>query len=724
MDVLAVEGSAPGPLTLDTTIEVSIDDYRAGVLRLPVDDGIVSVRTPDTHVHEVSVSGGVTTDLALFVWDVLAPNARVRLVRNDAKAPIWVLVEVSRRRPDQTSGVGKRRRIRHVVADTQAVDREVVRALCESAIERYGEPVDIERVWSFCAHLGVEVPLRELYAVAREEFWLDEEAQLWRIRDPAEHPRLDVQWDHAWVADWLLEGPVEPQPLDPTSAKRRPSSLDGVEYHMREISHPILTRQEEAELSEKIRRGLEAQRELRGRPLNERADLALAIREGDEAKEIFVRRNLRLVVSNARRYRKMVERCSALDLGDLVQAGYLGLIRAAEKFEGERGTKFSTYATWWIRQAIQREVANNCRTVRLPVHIHDEIKRMRVAKRKLVLELQRSPSIVELARRLGVDAARIEELERIDQEPMAIDELIARELTDADDPLVPRSEGEFGAVMDAGFLRRLVERSLDRLGERERELIILRFGLETADPRTLEEVGRHFNLTRERIRQIQNRALKRLRATIRREDIVEFLDPERLVDDEGANDESAAGKVAEDNDAGQVPSPRGGHDANRSPYDGPRSARTSGAGPTRSGSSAAPSPSRAAASNTHDASHASRSRASRHETFSAHDMAPNLVEAVSQRFGVDVRGMYRRFQDPGWFYTGQVEVTCPRCGTALESFRRPYDTSQGRYHYWGLLCLTCKVLLAPEDLDRRRRQRLYRSSRHRPVLWRMKRSDP
>ena len=274
--------------------------------------------------------------------------------------------------------------------------------------------------------------------------------------------------------------------------------------------HRLLTKEDEARLAQAAEEGREARAELDagGKLSPARArELRRLAQTGDAAVEAFVNGNLRLVVSIAKRYQ-----ASDLPLLDLVQEGNLGLIHAVEKFDWRKGFKFSTYATWWIRQAITRGIANGARTIRLPVHASDLLNQVTKARARLEAQLGRRPSVTELAADLDVGVERIVEILRHAMTPASLSEPLRH---DSDAELGDLVE-DLGAVSPsdaatASLLPGLVKAMLADLDAREREIIELRFGLDRGEPRTLEEVGAHFGLTRERIRQIEARAMSKLR---------------------------------------------------------------------------------------------------------------------------------------------------------------------------------------------------------------------
>ncbi len=276
---------------------------------------------------------------------------------------------------------------------------------------------------------------------------------------------------------------------------------DPVRMYLKEIGRvPLLSMEDEKRLAMAIERGeIEAAK-------NGSADAVLML-EGEQAKRQLTEANLRLVVSIAKKYvgRGML-------FLDLIQEGNLGLIRAVEKFDYRKGYKFSTYATWWIRQAITRALADQARTIRIPVHMVETINRLIKISRQLLQELGRDPSVEEIAAEMGLTPEKVREVIKISQEPISLETPIGEEedshLGDFIEDQEAVAPAEAASVM---LLKEKMADVLKNLTERERKVLVLRFGLEDGHQRTLEEVGQEFGVTRERIRQIEAKALRKLR---------------------------------------------------------------------------------------------------------------------------------------------------------------------------------------------------------------------
>ena len=304
-------------------------------------------------------------------------------------------------------------------------------------------------------------------------------------------------------------------------------SEDLVKLYMADIGrYPLLDKAEEMRLAKAIEAGREAAETVRSAPgvdRKQQLETRRLVLEGERAHEIFVRANLRLVVSIAKRYQ-----ASGLPLLDIVQEGNLGLIHAVDKFDWRKGFKFSTYATWWIRQAISRGIANTGRTIRLPVHASDKLHAINQARSLLTGRLGRRPTVDELASEAMMPGREIVEALGWHAEPLSLSA-----------PLSGESDSELGDLVavetleaspfeaaTASLLPGEVEKLLEPLDDREATIVRLRFGLDSGQGRTLEEVGKHFSLTRERIRQIEAKAMSKLRHPSTRNEAIRGLLPD------------------------------------------------------------------------------------------------------------------------------------------------------------------------------------------------------
>ncbi|MGE3619866.1 MAG: RNA polymerase sigma factor RpoD [Acidimicrobiia bacterium] len=310
----------------------------------------------------------------------------------------------------------------------------------------------------------------------------------------------------------------------------RGGTSDPVRMYLREIGRvPLLTAEEEVEYARRIEEGTAAATQLAdlaatGRSdsleFSERRALLRAVRRGDDAREVLIEANLRLVVSIAKRY---VGR--GMQLLDLIQEGNLGLMRAVEKFDYTKGFKFSTYATWWIRQAITRAIADQARTIRIPVHMVESINKVHRVQRQMVQELEREPTVDELAERVGLTPERVREIQRISLDPLSLDSPVGEE---DDSNLADFIEDQGAEAPAEAAARRMLNAAvidaLDELNDREKAVVRLRFGLDDGQARTLEEVGREFGVTRERIRQIESKTLAKLRHPHRSQKLRDYLE--------------------------------------------------------------------------------------------------------------------------------------------------------------------------------------------------------
>ena len=301
---------------------------------------------------------------------------------------------------------------------------------------------------------------------------------------------------------------------------------DPVRMYLQEIGrYPLLTPQQEVELAMQMEAGIRASEKLGDEgagnlPVADRVILQRAARNADRARKRLVEANLRLVVSIAKKY---VGR--GLSLLDLIQEGNLGLIRAVEKFDYRKGFKFSTYATWWIRQAVTRALADQARTIRVPVHMVETINKLARAQRTLMQELGREPTIAEIAQELELEPKQVTELRRIAQDPVSLETPLGEEDDSTLGDFVEDTDADVPVeVASFKLLQEYLSLVLEGLNERERQVLIMRFGLADGKVKTLEEVGSHFNVTRERIRQIETKALAKLRQPARAKRLEGYLE--------------------------------------------------------------------------------------------------------------------------------------------------------------------------------------------------------
>ena len=286
------------------------------------------------------------------------------------------------------------------------------------------------------------------------------------------------------------------------------SSEEAIRQYLDGIgTYDLLTADEEVTLAKGIERGRRAELALQTeRDPERRLRLDQVVTEGERARRRFIQANLRLVVSIAKRYPN-----SGMPFLDLIQEGNLGLIRAVEKFEYRKGFKFSTYATWWIRQAITRAIADKSRTIRVPVHMMDTITQMQTAENTLTKRLGRVPNDAEIAEEAGLTVVKVREAKRVAPEPISLFEPVGEDNATIGDFIEDHEAGVPFELVLARLNQADLREVLGRLNDRERQVIEMRYGLGPDEPKTLDEVGRHFNVTRERIRQIESKALSKMR---------------------------------------------------------------------------------------------------------------------------------------------------------------------------------------------------------------------
>ncbi|MGH2757583.1 MAG: RNA polymerase sigma factor RpoD [Actinomycetota bacterium] len=362
-------------------------------------------------------------------------------------------------------------------------------------------PDETDAVYQRLVELGVEV-------VEDEAFDEDDEEEVKEEEEEESGPDADEERAKARrEVDMALKAPTN----------------DPVRMYLKEIGRvALLTAQEEVDLAKRIESGVHATEQLEnGKVSDDKVrDLRWQQRDGARAKRHLVEANLRLVVSIAKRY---VGRGMAFL--DLIQEGNLGLIRAVEKFDYAKGFKFSTYATWWIRQAITRAIADQARTIRIPVHMVETINKLVRIQRQLLQDLGREPTAAEIAVQMELSPEKVREIQKISQEPVSLETPVGEEedshlgdfIEDSDAP-VPLERASFK------LLQEQLETVLHTLSTREKSVIEMRFGLKDGQPRTLEEVGKTFGVTRERIRQIESKTLSKLRHPSRSQKLRDYLE--------------------------------------------------------------------------------------------------------------------------------------------------------------------------------------------------------
>lgn len=322
-----------------------------------------------------------------------------------------------------------------------------------------------------------------------------------------------------------LEGSKPEQPEEPAQVDLNEIGIDDtVSLYLKEISRiPLLRAEQEVEYAKAMETGKRARQQMNrssGVSATERTRLEAKVRDGELARQKLIKANFRLVVSIAKKY---IGR--GVSFLDLIQEGNIGLIRAVEKFDYKRGFKFSTYATWWIRQAITRAIADQGRTIRVPVHMCERINKLTRVSRQLVQELGREPTPDEIAKELGTTPKKVERIIKISQRPLSLEMPVGEEQDSHLGDFIP-DESTLGPTDAAShqLLREQMEEILTSLSPREGRVLQLRFGLKDGKSHTLEEVGKKFGVTRERIRQIEAKALRKLRHPSRSRKLRDYLE--------------------------------------------------------------------------------------------------------------------------------------------------------------------------------------------------------
>ncbi|GLV58120.1 RNA polymerase sigma factor RpoD [Dictyobacter sp. S3.2.2.5] len=388
------------------------------------------------------------------------------------------------------------------------------------------DTADVFNIDSVGHHAHVPAASVTVPAEKSEEFDLfklqDEEPM--EALDPTKEPPADWEPGPEEVAEVDAEILADPKwdelgdGLGIVVADLESSLDDPVRMYLREIGRvPLLNAEEEVRLAQLMERG--KQERMRAERLKVKPNRKY-IEDGEEAQRRLTEANLRLVVSVAKKY---IGR--GMNLLDLIQEGNIGLIRAVEKFDYTKGYKFSTYATWWIRQAITRAIADQARTIRIPVHMVETINRLIRISRRLLQDLGREPTSEEIAEQMEISAEKVREIIKVSQEPVSLETPIGEEDdSHLGDFLEDQTALAPAEAASHQLLKEQVEDVLDSLTERERKVLQLRFGLDDGRSRTLEEVGKEFHVTRERIRQIEAKALRKLRHPSRSRKLKDYLD--------------------------------------------------------------------------------------------------------------------------------------------------------------------------------------------------------
>ncbi|MBX3066610.1 MAG: sigma-70 family RNA polymerase sigma factor [Anaerolineae bacterium] len=379
----------------------------------------------------------------------------------------------------------------------------------------------VEEVMDQLNQAGVMVLTEPPPAVTEPETDLSESG------DVELEPDLDSEMSEQPSDDELAELESDPFGLDliqDSGYQQAIETDDVVGLYLKEAGRtPLLTGEEEVSLAKRMEAGWKAKDELDAAdddmPMDDRIDLQMIIDDGDEAQEHLVKANSRLVISVAKKY---IGR--GVHFLDLIQEGNIGLIRAARKFEYQRGHKFSTYATWWIRQAVSRAVADQGRTIRVPVHMGDQINRLRRITMRLTQELGRDPTILEMADAMQTTPDKVNTLIEVARRPISLETPTDEdEESEIGDFVEDTSSPAPSEMTDAEMLREHLQMALNKLPEREAKILQLRYGLFDGEQHTLEEVGKAIGVTRERVRQLEAQALNRLRRSSSHQILRDFM---------------------------------------------------------------------------------------------------------------------------------------------------------------------------------------------------------
>jgi RNA polymerase primary sigma factor len=395
-----------------------------------------------------------------------------------------------------------------------AEGRSILRELADAGVQMANEPVKGKRTVKDATAKASSAKVTGQAKTTAKDAAGAEDAPRGNDAGTADDPVIEAEAEAAALAgDRLAEADLDDQ---------GPAMGDSVHTYLKSIGRTsLLTAEQEVDLAKRIEAGLFAEHKLESEPdLDEdyRRDLELVAEDGHRAKSHMLEANLRLVVSVAKKYTDR-----GLSLLDVVQEGNLGLIRAVEKFDYSKGYKFSTYAMWWIRQAIQRGFADSARTIRLPVHVLEMLSKLSRVERDMHQKLGREPTPEELAVELDRTPDQIEELLRTSRQPISLDSTIGEDgETSIGDLIEDVDAPEASEMVDRQLMAEQLRSALDALTPREATIMSMRFGLYDGNPHTLDEIGRALGLTRERIRQLEKQSLSKLRHPSRAQPLLDF----------------------------------------------------------------------------------------------------------------------------------------------------------------------------------------------------------